>query len=122
MPIYEYRCSACRKISSHLVLNRDSFVPICPHCGGTDMKKLVSRVHMRLSEETRMERLADPALLGGIDENDPKSVAKIMKKMGGLMDDDSGVDMDQMVEEAMEEAESSSGEGCSGGEGACLES
>lgn len=122
MPIYEYWCSACKKISSHLVLNRDSFMPVCVHCGDTNLKKLVSRVHMRLSEETRMERLADPALFGGIDENDPKSVAKIMHKMGGLIDDDSGADLDQMVEEAMEEAESCGGVDGSGEEEACLES
>jgi len=82
MPIYEYRCSACGKISSHLVLNRDSFIPVCMHCGGTDMKKLVSRVNMRLSEETRMERLADPALFGGIDENESEKCGEDHEKDG----------------------------------------
>jgi len=59
---------------------------------------------VRLSEETRMERLADPSRLGGLDENDPKSMIRWMKKMGQEMGEDlEGEDMDAMIEEAMEE-------------------
>lgn len=67
------------------------------------MQRLLSRVHVRLSEETRMERLADPARLGSLDENDPRSMAKFLKQMGQEMGEDmAGEDVDQMVEEAME--------------------
>jgi hypothetical protein len=60
---------------------------------------------VRLSEETRLERLADPSRFGGLDENDPKSMARFMKTMTQEMGDDLGEDMDvdAMVEEAMEE-------------------
>ena len=70
---------------------------------------------MRLSEETRLERIMDPALLGGLDENDPRSMAKVMKKMGALAGDDIGEDFEQMVDESVEEAmqEQESG-GCMG--------
>jgi len=104
MPIYEYRCKKCGKISSHLVLNKDAFSSHCKHCGSKSVTKLISRVNVRLSEETRLEKLADPAMMTGLDENDPKSMAKWMKKMGGLAGDDLGEDFDQMVDEAMEEA------------------
>ncbi len=50
-----------------------------------------------------MESLADPSKWGGLDEKDPKSMAKWMKKMGKEMGEDMGEDMDQMVDEAMEE-------------------
>lgn len=67
------------------------------------MDRIPSRVRVRMSEETRMERLTDPSRLGSLDENDPKSMARWMKKMGHEMGDDFEGDVDSMVEEAMEE-------------------
>lgn len=52
-----------------------------------------------------MESLADPSKLAGVDENDPKSLARWMKKMGKEMGDEAGEDFDESVDEAMEEAE-----------------
>ena len=104
MPIYEYQCNECGKVCAHLVMNVREFQPFCSYCGGRSVKKLISRVRVRLSEETRLERIMDPALLGGLDENDPRSMAKVMKKMGALAGDDIGEDFDQMVDESVEEA------------------
>ena len=52
-----------------------------------------------------MERLADPSRFSGIDENDPKSMAKWMKSMSREMGDDLGedLDVDAMMDEAMAE-------------------
>lgn len=113
MPIYEYRCLACRKISEFLVLSLSSpFTPGCPRCGGTEMERVLSRVRVRLSEETRMERLADPHRWGGLadlDENDPAGMARMMRQMGPHLQEALGEDypgeMDQMIEEALEEGE-----------------
>ena len=68
------------------------------------MEKLVSRVAMLRSEESRLDSLADPSQLGGLDENDPKSVARWMKKMGREMGEDLGEDFEQEVDQAAEEA------------------
>ncbi len=85
------------------------------------MAKLVSRVAIRKSEESRLESLADPSSLTGLDENDPKSVARWMKKMGKEMGEEAGEDFDEEVDKAMEEAEkdkaSGEGGGFDGGEG-----
>jgi putative FmdB family regulatory protein len=106
MPIYEYRCQECRRISSFLILNlNEPFTPICRQCGSHSLDRVLSRVHVRLSEETRMERLADPAAWSGLDENDPKSVAKMLKKMGQQMGEDFPGEVDEIVEEAMESQE-----------------
>jgi hypothetical protein len=72
----------------------------------------MSRFATLKSEEDRLESLADPSSLGGLDENDPKSVARFMKKMGGELGEEGGEDWDQMVDEAM--AEESSAEPGSG--------
>jgi putative FmdB family regulatory protein len=103
MPIYEFRCQDCGRISDFLILNlQEPFTPVCQRCGGAAMERVLSRVNVRLSEETRLERLADPALWGGLDENDPKSMAKMLKKLGPELGEDFPGEVDQLVEEAME--------------------
>lgn len=48
----------------------------------------MSRFSAPKSEESRLESLADPANLSGLDESDPRSVARLMKKMGEEMGED----------------------------------
>jgi putative FmdB family regulatory protein len=105
MPIYEYRCRACGKKSTFLTLSVSAALdPKCKYCGSPDVEKLVSRVAMLRSEESRMENLADPSKLSGLDENDPGSVARWMKKMGREMGDDVGEDFEEEIDRAAEEA------------------
>jgi hypothetical protein len=88
---------------SFLVLTPASFQPVCKHCKGTELEQLYSRFSSPKSEEQRMESLADPSSLGGLDENDPASMARWMKKMGKEMGEDMGEDFDQIAEEAAQE-------------------
>jgi putative FmdB family regulatory protein len=119
MPIYEYLCRKCNRKSEIITFRVSEDVPVeCGYCGGSEMYRVPSRVRVRMSEETRMERLADPARLSGLDENDPKSMAKWMKSMSGEMGDELGddFDVDQVMEEAMAEKESMEGGGFGGGD------
>ncbi len=103
MPIYEYLCQDCRRVSSFLILNlQEQFTPVCRKCGSRALERILSRVHVRLSEETRLERLADPSQWSGVDENDPKSVTRALQKMGQGMGEDFPGEVEQMVEEAMD--------------------
>lgn len=104
MPIYEYTCLKCKRKMSYLVLVPSSFQPVCKRCGSTEMEQMYSRFATPKSEERRLESLADPSSFAGLDENDPGSVARWMKKMGKEMGEDMGEDMDQIAEEAAEEA------------------
>jgi len=102
MPIYEYRCRDCRRLSTFVTLSVGAaFEPLCQHCGSTALDRLVSRVAIGRSEESRMDSLADPSALAGLDENDPKSMARWMKKMGREMGEDAGENFDQNIDEAM---------------------
>jgi len=104
MPIYEYRCRACGRKNTSLVMNVSSPPPlVCRFCGGRDLEKLVSRIAILRSEEKRLESLANSADSAGLDENDPGSVARWMKNMGREMGEDLGEDLDQSLEEAAEE-------------------
>jgi len=101
MPIYEYGCYDCRKRVS--VFFR-SFAAVktkeatCPRCGGTNLKRLISKVSVVRSEESRLENLADPASLGGLDENDPKSIGRWMRKMSNEMGEDLGGEFNEVVD------------------------
>ena len=63
---------------------------------------------MPRSEERRLESMADPSGWGDLDENDPKSMARMMKKMGTEMGEDLGPEFNEVVDrlEAGEDAES----------------
>lgn len=116
MPIYEFKCRDCGKKSEYITFRvSETVTPSCKKCGSERMDRVPSRVRVRLSEETRMERMADPSRLGGLDENDPKSMARWMKKMSHEMGEDfEGEDVDALIDEAMEE-ESGGGPAAGGG-------
>jgi putative FmdB family regulatory protein len=104
MPIYEYQCTHCTGRFQRLVAGfRDPDDLSCPRCGAVDVRKAVSRFAFMQSEEARLESLADPSALAGLDENDPASIARWAKKMGKEMGEEMDEDWDQMVDEMMEE-------------------
>ena len=99
MPIYEYLCQDCAKRNAILSLNPHRQDPAqCRHCGSSRMNRLLSRFSAPKSEEARLESLADPTTLGGLDESDPRSVARLMKKMGQELGEDVS-DVEAMLDE-----------------------
>ena len=75
----------------------------------------MSRFARVRSEDARLDSLADPSSLGGLDENDPKSLARWAKKMGKEMGEDLGEDFDQVMDEAMAEEAAGKEDGEAGG-------
>lgn len=111
MPIYEYGCYDCRKrvnVFFRSFSDVETKAALCPRCGGSNLKRLVSKVAVLRSEESRLESLADPSKLAGLDENDPKSMARWMRQMGQEMGEDLGSDFHEVVDrlEAGEDPES----------------
>ncbi len=97
MPIYEYRCAECHKRSSFLVLNSSTETSLCcSHCQSPRLERLLSRFASPKSEEARMESLADDSALAGLDENDPGSMERLMKRMGNEMGAEAGDDLEAM--------------------------
>jgi hypothetical protein len=64
------------------------------------VERLLSRFAAPKSEEARLESLVDPSTLSGLDENDPQSVARLMKKMGKEMGQEVGDDVEAMMDQA----------------------
>src|SRR5204862_5091330 len=111
MPIYEYECHDCRRRVSLLVRTIAGAGDVaCPRCGSASLTRLMSRFATPKSEEARLEGLAGDDALGGLDENDPGSVARFMKKMGREFGDELGDDFGSAVDEAMAEGEADGGE------------
>jgi putative FmdB family regulatory protein len=99
MPIYEYRCHSCRKRFSVLYRSFNVAGPVaCRYCGAIGVERLVSKVAVLRSEESRLESLDDNSALAGVDENDPKSVARWARKMGGELGEEAGPEWDEMVD------------------------
>jgi putative FmdB family regulatory protein len=100
MPIYEYRCQDCRrKVSIFFRRMGADEGAACPVCGSTRLERLYSRFALARSEEDRLERLAEDPSLANVDENDPKSIARFMKRMGQELGEDAGEDFEQALEE-----------------------
>jgi hypothetical protein len=69
----------------------------CPQCGGANLTRLVSRVRAIRSEESRLDSLADDSALAGLDENDPKSMGRWMRKMASEAGEDMPPEFDEVV-------------------------
>lgn len=60
MPIYEYRCGTCGRISQFLVRNIATHTtPACPRCGATKMSRVISRVTVIGGRKGRRSAAAD---------------------------------------------------------------
>ena len=108
MPIYEFACPKCRKIFSFLAKRvKPDRPPVCPKCGNKKMSKQVSRFAslrnlnepaartepgggeppMPDTDDPRMERamMEMERDMEHLDENNPRHMAHMMKKMKDLM-------------------------------------
>jgi hypothetical protein len=69
----------------------------CPACGSHNLTRRLGRVRFARSEESRIESLADPAQLAGI-EDDPKAMAKLMRQMSSELGEDPGEEFQEVVD------------------------
>ena len=102
MPIYEYYCESCRKVSSFLLMRASEEIrPYCKNCKSPEVRRILSRVAVIKSEEKRMESLLDPSKFSDLDENDPRSVERMMKRMGRELGDELGEGFEEEMEETL---------------------
>lgn len=101
MPIYEYRCQDCkRRVSifwrTFSEAEAGDKAPACPRCGNSNLTRLMSRVRVIRSEESRLDAMSDMDF-SDLDENDPKSMGRWMRKMSAEMGEDLGPEFDEVV-------------------------
>ncbi len=99
MPTYEYRCLECkRRFEIFMTYAEYGTREVhCPHCQSTQVQRRIGRVRIARSEESRLENLADPAALEGL-EDDPKALGRMMRKMSQELGEDIGPEFDEVVD------------------------
>lgn len=117
MPVYEFYCSDCHAIFNFLSRQVNTQkCPMCPRCGRPELERQVSRFAISKNRpeaetdgfpagmaEEKMER-AMMTLAGemeGIDENDPRAMARFMRKFSEM----TGMNLGGEAEEAMRRLE-----------------
>lgn len=99
MPSYDYRCDDCSKRSIiYQTYEEYGESPVeCPHCGSKNLQRIIGRIRIAKSEDARLDDLSDPSDWD-FDENDPKSMAKMMRKMGNELGEDMPAEFDEVVD------------------------
>jgi hypothetical protein len=68
----------------------------CPHCASTQVQRRIGRIRVAKSEESRLESLADPSSLEGL-EDDPRALGQMMRRMSSEMGEDLGPEFDEVI-------------------------
>lgn len=100
MPYYDFLCTACKKPVRLFMTyaEYDDSRPACPICQSAQLKRRISRVALAKSEDSRMETMMDDSALAGLDEEDPKSLGRFMRKMSNEMGEDMGEEFEEVVD------------------------
>jgi len=98
MPYYDYRCLDCnRRFSLFFTYAEYGVKPaVCPHCGSERVQRRINKVRIARSEESRLENLADPSNLEGLDE-DPRALGRMMREMSREVGEDMGPELDEVI-------------------------
>jgi putative FmdB family regulatory protein len=101
MPIYEYYCADCRKrvnVFFRTFSEASDSAARCPTCQGAHLRRLVSRVAVLKSEDSRMDDLADSSMMAGLENEDPRALASFMRRMSGEMGEPLDPEMNEVID------------------------
>ena len=98
MPVYEYRCQVCKKQFEVFLSYQDyeKKTITCPDCGANNIRRMISKVRIAKSEDSRIEDMVDPSNLDGI-EDDPKALGRLMRQMGRESGEELEPEFDEVV-------------------------
>ena len=83
MPIYEYRCAACDRVTSIFLRSvRTKVKARCEHCGSAKVTRMMSRVNRSKTDQDVLDELGAPGA-GGRPEDaykDPRQIGRWVEK------------------------------------------
>jgi putative FmdB family regulatory protein len=98
MPVYEYICNDCRKVSSIFTRSISAVVdPVCAHCRGKDLQRKISRVVIAKGTRRAVDDLDRRRLIGHYEGRDKGSRAAWARRMANELGE-AGADFRQMAE------------------------
>ncbi len=114
MPIYEFLCAGCNRIFSfHSFKVAPEKTPVCPKCGAGDLSRVPSRFGVAAKtnsgtsdgaddgefDDPRVERemMRFASELENMDENDPRAMAKAVRKMTEIAGEPVTPAMEEMI-------------------------
>jgi putative FmdB family regulatory protein len=99
LPDYEYRCRDCRKRVTVYQSYADygTQAVVCPLCGGSRLTRLLNRVRLMRSDESRLEAASDEAAWDSLDEEDPRAMARMIRRMGRDLGEEVPSEFDEIV-------------------------
>ena len=100
MPYYDYHCQSCKRAVRLFIsyADYDDAQPVCPYCESDELKRLVERVTVAKSEDSRLESMMDDPDLAGLDDEDPRALGRFMRKMSNEMGEDMGEEFNEVVD------------------------
>lgn len=102
MPIYEYHCLKCSREFQFLYIRNDDLSPVCPKCGGKDLKKLISRTSYHQSEKDRLASFRPGSMKDDSFYKDSRNIGLSAKKRAK----DLGIDLGSGFENKLEKLRS----------------
>ncbi len=100
LPSYDYRCNDCKRrvvLTYKTYADYDQAVPTCPRCKGTNLTRLISRVAIAKSEESRFSSLDDDSALDDLADADPATLGRYMRRMSQEVGEDLGDEFNEVV-------------------------
>jgi putative FmdB family regulatory protein len=99
VPRYSYKCLNCgRRFAIRMSYEEYGSLEVrCRHCESQDVTRLLGRVRFARSEESRLDNLADPANLDGL-EDDPQALGRMMRQMSSELGEDMGPEFDEVID------------------------
>ena len=100
MPTYDFVCNNCEKrFEVFLTFSEYGKKTVyCVHCQSDNVRRRMTKVRIAKSDESRMEAAADDfSGMEGIEE-DPRALAKMMRKMGKEMGEELPSEFNDVVD------------------------
>ncbi len=87
MPVYEYRCNACQRPATFTYKSYSAYDAalaaglVCPHCGATDLVRLISRVTLA-KPSYDFGTMSSGEMLNVLEGGDTREIGRMFEDVG----------------------------------------